>query len=1315
MPDLASLTRAAQAIAEASQRQDILTQLLTAVLSEADSVAFVACEAEDWTIETAARSQNLAAPGKYLADLTIQADPMDLQVERALPLSWLRQVAQTQTEQILRHPAAQPDWANEAYFQQHRPVAALCLPLLAKGKLLGLLYLERQRQLDLEPDSSFAPDSLQAIQFLAQQAAIALAQRLDEQQHEQERQALESQVAEAEARFRSIFDSTEQFVGLFTPQGRIICVNQMGLDFAGLTPEAMVGCLVWQTPWVAELPAEQARLQAEIQRVAQGELRRFEAQVRGRAGELLLLDLCYKPLLNASGQVWQILAEGRDVTARRQLEAAAMASELQMRLALDWSNIGTWKLVPGGADSCSESSARLLGLPPSTSVPDETWRERVHPEDLERAEQALQAAIATRSDYQAEYRVVWPDGGLHWLSSSGRGLYDEAGNLVQMLGAIMDMTERKQTELALRESELRYWEIVEQQTDLICRFLPDGTITFVNDAYCRYFGKSRQELIGHTFESLIPLENWQAVQQAIASFSPDHRVVTSEHPVTRPDGSVRWQQWTDRAIYDADSNLLEIQGVGRDITERWLATEALQASELKLRTVTDAVPGMVYQYYLDPDGQQGFSFVSQGAEVIYELSAAALLSEASLAFQMVVPQHIENIFSSIQHSAETLTPWSAEYQIITPSGRLKWLAGESVPVREANGRIIWNGFVMDITERKQLEAQLQEREAFLRTVYDGVGVIIFVVEPTADGDFVHVDVNSACETLFGIPRSLILGKKLSEFGAFQSAESIAANQARYRQCFSTGESIQFEESSQMQGEEVWWLTRMTPIVEPSGNIHRVITSTILITDRKQLEAELVQAKEAAESANRAKSLFLANMSHELRTPLNAILGFSQLMARDQSLATEQQQQLGIINRNGADLLTQINDILELSKIEAGRATSNPTAFDLPQLIHNIAEMFRLKASAKSLKLQVDQAPELPQFIYTDESKLRQVLTNLLSNAIKFTELGQVTLQVDCQPPADSSEDQDLSLTLWFTVTDTGSGIAAAEFDLLFEPFVQTATGLKSQEGTGLGLPISHEFVQLMGGTLTVESQLGEGSQFRFDLPVQVVKAIAPSLSSQRQVLRLKPGQPSSRILIVEDNWAGQELLVRLLQSVGFEVKVAQNGQEAVQLYQDWSPQLIWMDIRMPVMDGYEATRQIRRLAADASTAPIIIALTASVFEEERLAILNSGCDDFVRKPVAAELLFEKMARYLGLQYDYRIEPELISPPNPPLSEAELVNALAALPPTWITQIHQAAQIADEELLLQLIQQIATEHPELATRLEQLVHEFCLDQIIHLTR
>ncbi|GAB1543518.1 hypothetical protein NUACC21_61930 [Scytonema sp. NUACC21] len=494
--------------------------------------------------------------------------------------------------------------------------------------------------------------------------------------------------------------------------------------------------------------------------------------------------------------------------------------------------------------------------------------------------------------------------------------------------------------------------------------------------------------------------------------------------------------------------------------------------------------------------------------------------------------------------------------------------------------------------------------------------------------------------------------------------------------------------------------------------------------REQLEnysRKLEQKAYEAEAANRAKSEFLANMSHELRTPLNTILGFTQLLTRDPSVKFSQLEQLQIISRSGEHLLTLINDVLSMSKIEAGRTTLNENSFDLWSMLDSLEEMFRQKAESKSLKLIFERCPEIPKYVQTDESKLRQVLINLLGNAIKFTHEGGVALRVrivDMSPLRVESQKSKVNTqpsTLHFEVEDTGPGIAPSEVEKLFKPFVQTETGRKSQQGTGLGLTISQQFVELMGGKIAVSSTLGEGTIFSFDIQIFQVEGIETQTQLKRQrVIGLESNQPSYRILVVEDKWENRQLLFQMLASLGFEVRGAENGLEGVNLWESWEPHLILMDMRMPLMDGYEATKRIKaHLKGQATT---IIALTASAFDEEKVVILSAGCDDFVRKPFREEVILEKLAQYLGVRYVYEATDEVQTLNGTTASSFILEpSSLQVMSSEWIAQLHQAALCTDEKQIFSLLEQIPEEYTFLANALADLVHNFRIDKIIDLSQ
>jgi signal transduction histidine kinase/DNA-binding response OmpR family regulator len=389
-------------------------------------------------------------------------------------------------------------------------------------------------------------------------------------------------------------------------------------------------------------------------------------------------------------------------------------------------------------------------------------------------------------------------------------------------------------------------------------------------------------------------------------------------------------------------------------------------------------------------------------------------------------------------------------------------------------------------------------------------------------------------------------------------------------------------------------------------------------------AELVVARDQALASNRAKSVFLANMSHELRTPLNAILGFSSLL-RDRGASRQQRHDLDIINRSGEHLLGLINDVLDVAKIEAGRSKLEATPCEVGRLIEDVKDMVMPRALQKGLELRVERLPTA-LLVRTDPSRLRQVLLNLLNNAVKFTDQGSVTLRMKATPAPETGD-----VLLTFEVEDTGEGIAAVDQDSIFDAFVQ-ASSAKRHEGAGLGLTISRQVVELMGGTIQVESTRGQGSRFRVEIKAEWAQESevkrGPSLD---HVTTLAEGQPDYRILIVEDQDENWMVLERMLENAGFRVRVAKNGAQGVKEFREWRPRFIWMDLRMPVMDGVEATRLIR--ACEGGHEVKIAAVTSSGYVSERSEILAAGMDDYVRKPYRPAEIFECMARHLGVRYN----------------------------------------------------------------------------------
>jgi PAS domain S-box-containing protein len=620
-------------------------------------------------------------------------------------------------------------------------------------------------------------------------------------------------------------------------------------------------------------------------------------------------------------------------------------------------------------------------------------------------------------------------------------------------------------------------------------------------------------------------------------------------------------------------------------------------------------------------------------------------------------------------------------------------------LRDAQGGII--GYLLigtDNTARQQVEAErmlldqrVRDQQFYTRSLIESNIDALITTDPRG----IITDVNKQMEALTGCTRDELIGAPFKDY--FTDPERAEAG---IKLVLGEGKVTDYELTARARdGKETVVSYNASTFHDRDRKLRGVFAAARDVTERKRYEQSL-------QEANRAKSVFLANMSHEIRTPMNAILGFSQLMLRDKDLTPQQCQYLGTINRSGEHLLALINDILEMSKIEAGRTTLNPSTFDLPALLNDLEMMFRVRTNEKKLSFSVELVgDDVPQFIVADINKMRQVFINVLGNAVKFTEQGGVGVRV----LVDRKGTKGPSLRV--EIEDTGPGISQDERARLFRHFEQTKSGQQTGTGTGLGLAISREFVRLMGGDITLSSHVGKGSIFVIDLPLKEGEAEAVQAKEKsRHVLRLQPGQPACRVLIVDDIEDNRQLLAQLLAPVGFEVRLAINGAEAVKQFEEWHPRLVLMDFRMPVMDGHEAIRRIR--AMPGGKEPKIIAVTASAMDDNRQELMEIGADDFIGKPFREAELFHKIHAHVGVEYEYGDDSAAAAAGA--AEAAELTpESLARLPRQLIDSMREAVVTADLDQLLAKIQEAESPDPRVAQGLRRLAEGFQYQKLLDL--
>lgn len=753
-------------------------------------------------------------------------------------------------------------------------------------------------------------------------------------------------------------------------------------------------------------------------------------------------------------------------------------------------------------------------------------------------------------------------------------------------------------------------------------------------------------------------------------------------------GILRYWSASYYPLMASDGAILGIGGIIIDISSRKKIELALKQSEERYLSLITATSQVVFQADAEGNILNEASLISGKYLEILKVQ-----KEDTSWLSVVHPDDREHAAQTWITAVKTKSLYEVEYRIKAVDSNYRYLQCRGVPILNEDGSVReWIGACTDIHDRKQALDALRENNFLLRSILENAPG--FVVVKDRQGRFIAVNLNLA--NFFGKSIEDIIGKD-----DFELLPPVVAREimAKDHQIMTTGIAETYEEELTNGVDNKTFLTTKAPWRDAHGNILGIIAITRDITERKQFEVALERAKVAAEAANYAKSEFLANMSHELRTPLNGILGYAQILQRSKNLHSDERSKIDVIYQCGSHLLTLINDILDLSKIEAQKVEIMPTDFHFPAFLQGVAEMCRIRAELKGIQFHYQIARELPVGVSADEKRLRQVLVNLLSNAIKFTDVGCVTFTVSYATAEK----------IRFEVRDTGIGIAQEHLQTIFQPFEQAGERRRQTEGTGLGLAISQKIIELMGSTIEVQSQLDVGSIFWFD--VNLPEALEWVKSSQTddngQIIGIQDAQP--KLLIVDDKWENRSVIANLLSPIGFEVAEATNGEEGLHKVLEFQPDIIITDLLMPKLDGFGLIIQLRESEKfkDVKNIPIIVS-SASVFETDRCRSLEVGGNDFLPKPIQAIDLFQALRRHLSLTWIY--EEKTIK------AQLQDNTALIAPPPTEIENFYNLVMKGNFKGIIRqavALEQINEIYVPFAKKIQQLAKEFQDQAILEL--
>ncbi len=1035
-----------------------------------------------------------------------------------------------------------------------------------------------------------------------------------------ELRALNAQLTAAEAKaaqernlLRTLIDSLPDNIFIKDTESRIILNNIAHQRLLGASrQEEVVGKTDFDF-FSPELAAQYQADEQEVVRSGQSLVAREEPTVTPE-GKQQWLWTSKVPFRDSYGKIAGIVGINRDITERKRVEEALMEERHLLRTLMD--NLPDY-IYFKDRDSrfirTTKAHAKVFGLSDPAQAIGKTDFDFFSDEHAQPAFADEQEIIRTGQPMLTkEEKETWPDGRETWVSTTKMPLRDVNGNIIGTFGISRDITERKQAEQALIEERHLLHTLMDNLPDSIYFKDRDSRFVRINKALAKAFGSSDPaQAIGKTDFDFFTDEH------ARPAFADEQEIIRTGQPMlakeekeTWPDGREGWVSTTKMPLRDANGNIIGTFGISRDITERKAAEEMVRESEERYRSLTESTRDWVWE----ADAEGIYIYSSPKVKDLLGYEPEEVIGKTP--FDFIPPDEAKRVGAEFGAIAESRRAFQRlENTNLHKDGRRVVLETSGMPVFDATGHFRgYRGIDRDITERKRAEEALRASEQRYRLLFERN--LAGVYRTTWDGQF--LDCNEAFARILGFesPREVLAQKAGSLYFNPADRETYLALLREH------GGVSNFEECLRRKDGNPVWVLENESVGESEGGGPPVLEGTIIdITERKWAEAELKQAKEAAEAASRAKSEFLANMSHEIRTPMNGIIGMTEL-ALDTELTPEQREYLVMVKDSADNLLTLINDILDFSKIEAGKLGLDLIDFNLHDTLANTMKTLAPRASGKGLEFVYQTPPSLPRDLVGDPGRLRQILVNLVGNAIKFTERGEVVVHVETQSQTEEG------VELHFAVTDTGIGIPREKRELIFAAFAQAdASMTRKYGGTGLGLAITSQLVKMMGGRLWVESEPGQGSTFHFTAHFGLAKVPAePHALRPTICLRDMP------VLVVDDNATNRRILEAMLTHWMMQPSLAEGGVAGLATMERAKEAgrpfpLVLIDAQMPDMDGFALAERIRQDPGLA--AATIMMLTSAGQRGDAARCRELGIAVYLIKPIRQSELLEAILLALG--------------------------------------------------------------------------------------